>query len=84
MSRNDKFKTNSLASALNMVERQLAAIYIPEFVARLYGKKWFELETPNKIKKEKRSLYLVMRDESLEGSIAKKVGKALRRLVRSD
>lgn len=80
--RHVKFKTNSLATALPLVESGLAAIYLPDFLPKLFFKEIFLVPNPKKIKTEKRSVFLVLRANSDESLMTNKVAKCLRQLGR--
>ncbi|MBL7546006.1 MAG: hypothetical protein JNL11_19460 [Bdellovibrionaceae bacterium] len=78
--RNIKFKTNSLATALPLVEAGHAAIYLPNFLTKLFFKEVFFVSNPRKIKTEKRNAFLVLRANADENLIINKVAKCLRQL----
>ena len=78
--RHVKFKTNSLATALPIVEAGHAAIYLPNFLSQLFFTEIFFISNPKKIKAEKRNVFLVLRANSDETLITNKVAKCLRQL----
>ncbi len=78
--RNVKFKTNSLATALPIVESGHAAIYLPDFLPKLFFKDIFFIHNPKKIKAEKRNAFLVLRANADENAITNKISKCLRQL----
>lgn len=77
-----KFKTNSLATALPIVEAGHAAIYLPNFLSQVFFSEIFFIPNPKKIKVEKRNVFLVLRANSDENLITNKVAKCLRQLCR--
>lgn len=78
--RNVKFKTNSLATALPIVKAGHAAIYLPNFLPKLFFSEIFFIPNPKKIKVEKRNVFLVLRANADENLITNKVAKCLRLL----
>jgi DNA-binding transcriptional LysR family regulator len=78
--RNIKFKTNSLATALPIVEAGHAAIYLPNFLPELFFKEIFFIPNPKKIKADKRNVFLVLRSNADENLMTNKVAKCLRQL----
>ncbi|NUM59715.1 MAG: LysR family transcriptional regulator [Bdellovibrionaceae bacterium] len=78
--RNIKFKTNSLATALPIVDSGYAAIYLPDFLPKLFFEEIFTIPNPKKIKSEKRNAFLVLRANSDENLMTNKVAKCLRQL----
>lgn len=80
--RNVKFKTNSLATALPVVQAGHAAIYLPDFLAKQFFSKVFSIASPKKNEVEKRSAFLVLRANADENPVINKVAKALRQLCK--
>ncbi len=81
--RNTKFKTNSLATALPIVESGHAVIYLPDFLPKLFFDEIFTIPNPKKIKSEKKNAFLVLQSNADESLITNKVAKCLRQLCSS-
>ena len=82
------YKVGMLESALGICRRSLAVGYFPKFIASLHNeivKKEFHLvekDLPPKFPPRKEYVYLVKRKTDLEGKAAKKLGMAIRNIVR--
>lgn len=80
--RNIKYKTNSLFTALELVAAGQAAVYIPEFVSDHFTGGIHQLEIKDKSLKQKRDVYLILRNESEEDKFAKKISKIIRKWLK--
>ncbi len=75
-----KFKTNSLATALPIVESGHAAIYLPDFLPKLFFTQISAVANPKKIKTDKRDVFLFLRSNAAETVMTNKVARYLRQL----
>jgi DNA-binding transcriptional LysR family regulator len=82
--RNEKYKVTMMESALELARRGKAAVFLPDFVARLHNEttatpyKLIGRELPKKMKTIKRDIYLVKRESSPEDFLMKKLARAIR------
>lgn len=87
--RNIKYRVTMMESALELCRQGYAAVYLPTFIAYLNNQKVKDefllapFPLPTKMKAQRQEVYLVKRQSAIEGSIAKKVAKALRIICNS-
>ncbi len=81
------YKVAMMESAMELCRRGLAVAYLPRFVASLHNRnagpkaRLQELPLPRKFPANKQAAYLAIRQQDAEGPVAKKLARALRRVL---
>ena len=84
--RKSVYKVDLLATGIELTRLGLCAIFIPEFVARLYNEsapakfQLIALPLPKNMPQIYRDIFLVQRESTLESKTSKKVARALREI----
>jgi DNA-binding transcriptional LysR family regulator len=84
ISRLSPIKVDMMQTALLMTAQGLGACFIPEFIANAFNasskNQLVELNSPKKLKKITRDVYIIKRKERDEDQIIKKLAKAIRKI----
>jgi DNA-binding transcriptional LysR family regulator len=85
--RNIVYRVDLMATGLELTRQGLCAIFIPEFVARLYNETVLErfklepIELPKGMSTVKRDVYIVKRESTIEDTVIRKVAQAIREII---
>jgi DNA-binding transcriptional LysR family regulator len=81
------YRVDLMATGLELARQGLCAIFIPEFVARLYNETVLErfrlepIELPKGMSTVKRDIFIVKRESTIEDTVLRKVAKAIREII---